>query len=110
MQLLTATGGAPPPPTPVNPYWYHFSGFEPNPLASVSKEFNRLAHYMGWDFHERRERKYEAYESEFNFFFLGHGSNLETWQNLCEEVGIDEVPPSITKCKAVSDKSKSPIR
>jgi hypothetical protein len=92
---------SPMPPEGVNPYWYDFHGFDPNPLVSVSKEFNRLARHMGWGKRERKYRKYEAYESEFNFFFVDEGNSLGTWQRLCDEVGIASQPQSITQCKKV---------
>ncbi|KAF2274630.1 uncharacterized protein EI97DRAFT_468529 [Westerdykella ornata] len=79
-------------------WWNQFSGFTPNPYAGVAKEFDRLAEFMGWTGKEFRKRKTEAYEAEFNFHFVHGKSKLETWRELCAEVGV-ESGGSITQCK-----------
>lgn len=60
--------------------------------------------HMQWTEREEKKRRIEVFESEFNYYFIAMLENLEVWQNLCREVGIDVIPTSITQCKKVGMK------
>ncbi|KAF2189997.1 hypothetical protein K469DRAFT_747283 [Zopfia rhizophila CBS 207.26] len=72
----------------VSNYWSRFHGFKPDPTASWSAKSKKQS-----------RRRAEAYEAEFGVHFGSNPSKLETWQDLCKEVGIEPVPKSITQCK-----------
>ena len=84
-------------------YWSQYPGFVPNPNASVAKEFKRLMAFNGWSPKdpEHAQRKAECFEAEFEHHYGTGTHKLQTWQDLCREVGIEPIPPSITQCKKV---------
>ncbi|KAH7380085.1 hypothetical protein BKA66DRAFT_420202 [Pyrenochaeta sp. MPI-SDFR-AT-0127] len=82
-----------------SPFWYQFPGFQPSPTAPFKKEFARLAKHQGWGTKAKRKRQTEALNAEIAFHHGTCMQKLGRWQELCEEVGIEETPPSITQCK-----------
>lgn len=89
------------PTTTGAPFWYQFKGFEPQPAATFKDEFARLAQQQKWGKKTKKKRRAEALTSEITFH---HGTSLhklDRWRELCEEMGVEEVPNSITKCKQV---------
>jgi hypothetical protein len=96
---------APPPPTDGpkgSPFWYQFPGFEPQPKSKFKDEFQRLSNHQQWRKDVRRATQIEALNAEIAFHYGTCMQKLGRWQELCEEVGIEEIPTSITKCKLVS--------
>ncbi|KAL4899045.1 hypothetical protein BDW74DRAFT_184153 [Aspergillus multicolor] len=84
-------------------FFSRFPGFTPNPLASVTEEFERLARHEGWSRNSRRRRFHREWinfaEAAFNTSF-GAETKLESYQNLCRVLNPDEpVPASITQCR-----------
>jgi hypothetical protein len=55
----------------------------------------------------QKKRRAEAAEFEAARFWGTNLSKLEKWQELCREVGIEETPLSIMKCKKVNSMIKS---
>ncbi|KAF2747083.1 hypothetical protein M011DRAFT_526457 [Sporormia fimetaria CBS 119925] len=73
----------------VNPYWYKFPGFTPNPNVGISTEFRRLAKFMGWEGYKRDEEKIEAYGSEIEFHWGRDDHNkLTGLKDICNELGV----------------------
>ncbi|KAH7088223.1 hypothetical protein FB567DRAFT_559904 [Paraphoma chrysanthemicola] len=83
----------------VSDFWLQFVGFEPNPTATFKAEFARLAAHQDWATPTKRERQVEALTAEVAFHYGTCMDKLSHWQQLCEDVGIEDVPSSITKCK-----------
>lgn len=84
-----------------SPFWYQFPGFDPDPKAAFRGEFKRLALNQSWDTVTKRERKPEALTAEIAFHYGTCMTKLGCWQELCEDVGLDEIPTSINQCKKV---------
>jgi hypothetical protein len=84
-----------------SPYWLQFAGFEPSPTAGFKKEFGRLAKHENWSNQERRRQQVKALAAEIAHHYGTHMNKLDRWQQLCEDVGIDVVPKSITQCRKV---------
>lgn len=84
-----------------SPFWFQFPGFTPNPTSTFKNEFSRLAKHQEWDNKTREGQKVAALMSEVNFFYGTCMNRLESWKELCEEVGIETIPTSITQCKKV---------
>ncbi|KAI9720667.1 MAG: hypothetical protein M1812_002847 [Candelaria pacifica] len=75
--------------------------FTPDPTAGLADEFARLALFHGWKPQDKRYHKERAkfYTEGFNTAWGTDASKLSIWQALCQEVRIEPVPESITKCK-----------
>ncbi|KAH9871759.1 hypothetical protein J1614_006015 [Plenodomus biglobosus] len=84
------------------PFWYQFNGFKPSPTAKFKDEFNRLAQHQKWSKTEKRTFQLQALRAEVAFHNGTCIQKLGKWQELCEEMGIEEKLPSITKCRLVS--------
>lgn len=82
-------------------YFDRHTNFAQNPEADLSAEFARLAIAKGWSKKQQKAHKAEAIEAEFGRLYGTSYDKLESWQDLCREVGIDPVPQSITQCKKV---------
>lgn len=74
-----------------------------DPDMPVSLAFERLSQQKGWRTGSprwKKERK-ACMNAEYDRLIGSRVSSLENWQELCAKVGIEEVFPSITKCKKV---------
>jgi hypothetical protein len=89
-------------PSLPSPYWLQFFGFEPSPTAKFKKELARLAKHENWSNKEKRKQQVKALAAEIAHHYGTHLNKLNRWQQLCEDVGIDVVPKSITQCRKVS--------
>jgi hypothetical protein len=80
-------------------YFHRFSGFQPNPSASATSEFARLARHMNWSLRSKTYRREKANfaASEFNRHF-GADGRLQNWQALCRELQLEVSTSSITQC------------
>jgi hypothetical protein len=101
------TTGEPPPNIvvllPMAGFWASFSpAFTRNLQASYSKEFKRLAVHRGWKTGGPKYRKQWILccEEEFGAQY-GRNERLEGLQALCGDVGIRNIPNTITLCKKV---------
>ncbi|KAF1960762.1 hypothetical protein CC80DRAFT_465055 [Byssothecium circinans] len=86
-------------PSPPRGYFHGFAGYNPTPRIGFEEQFSRLAINQGWSKKEKKRRRPEAIEEEFNDLQTTDTNKLARWQALCVQVGIEEVPNSITKCK-----------
>ncbi|KAF1947866.1 hypothetical protein EJ02DRAFT_449343 [Clathrospora elynae] len=82
-----------------SPFWSQFLGFTPTPTATFKDEFTRLANLNGWDKNSRYKYLVEALNTEIAFHYGIVLHKLDRWQELCKDVGVEDVPTSITKCK-----------
>ncbi|KAF2102342.1 hypothetical protein NA57DRAFT_73775 [Rhizodiscina lignyota] len=82
-------------------YFSHFPGFVPDPTTSFNDEFARLAQHQGWERRSNtwRQERGRAIQSEFSTQYGASAEKLAGWQALCNEVGIDPLPQSITQCR-----------
>ncbi|KAL5115729.1 hypothetical protein ACEQ8H_006337 [Pleosporales sp. CAS-2024a] len=84
-----------------SPYWLQFSRFEPSPRAPFKKELARLAKHENWSNKEKRKQQVKALAAEITHHYGTNRNKLDRWQQLCEDVGVDIVPKSITQCRKV---------
>ena len=87
-------------------YFAKFADFTPDPSATVLEEFARLARLRGWKKGGKRYKKErrECLSSEYDLHIgvIDQGGKLQQFQALCRELGINDPPDSIRKCKLVS--------
>jgi hypothetical protein len=86
----------------INEYFAEFPEFRYHPTADWRqlRPFNKLARQQGWSDDEREiefRRLQEAWTGVVEFEF--RGSKLEHYQSLCEDLEIDPLPESISKCR-----------
>jgi hypothetical protein len=86
-------------------FWLQFPGFVPQPKASFKSEFGRLAKKQCWNTKTKQKHQVEALTSEIDFHYGKCLDKLDRWQQLCKDVGIENIPTSITKCRKVSTTS-----
>lgn len=82
-------------------YLDKFPTFTPDPTTSLAAEFKRLAVHQQWKTKSTKYKKERVkfMEQAFKDQYGADESKLEAWQALCEDLGFDDVPESITKCK-----------
>ncbi|KAH3973261.1 hypothetical protein HBI26_188880 [Parastagonospora nodorum] len=90
----------PQPPSP-SPFWLQFPGFDPAPTSPFKQEFARLSKHQKWTQTERREQQVKALAAEIAHHYGTHLNKLDRWQQLCEDVGIDVAPKSVTQCRKI---------
>ncbi|KAL1606975.1 hypothetical protein SLS59_002677 [Nothophoma quercina] len=89
-------------PPKASPFWYQYQGFEPDPCAPFKHELGRLCKHVGAATKkEKKDLQTQALTAEIKFHYGAHMSRLDRWQELCEEVGIEKIPTSITQCQKV---------
>ncbi|KAJ4382303.1 hypothetical protein N0V86_002637 [Didymella sp. IMI 355093] len=85
-----------------SPFWYQYPGFEPDPRTPFKHELGRLCKHVGaTSKKEKKNLQTEALTAEIKYHYGAHMSRLDRWQELCEEVGIEKIPSSITQCQKV---------
>jgi hypothetical protein len=88
-------------PASISPYWQQFPGFVPEPTATFKGEFARLAKHENWSGNAKRKQQVKALTAEIAHHYGTHMNKLDRWQQLCEDVGTDVIPTSITQCRKV---------
>jgi hypothetical protein len=88
-------------PTNPNEWWSAFPGFTPDPTARFKQEFARLAKEQGWDTVTKKNMMPEALMAEVEHHYSGSWNRLDRWQDLCKDLGLEDIPTSITKCRTV---------
>ncbi|TIA37854.1 hypothetical protein D6C79_07980 [Aureobasidium pullulans] len=85
-----------------------FPSFEPDPKASIKKEFDRLAQQQNWPKEVAERFRAVCYEDELADFSVAQGltTPLKKLQMLCAELCVEDIPPSINKCKEALNKVK----
>jgi hypothetical protein len=83
--------------------WYEYAGFVPEPSAPFKTEFERLARHEGWSGSEKRYHLIDILSEEVAFHYsVGDAANkLHDLQELCEDLGIKNVPNTLTRCRKV---------
>ncbi|KAJ4412338.1 hypothetical protein N0V91_000809 [Didymella pomorum] len=83
-------------------FWYQYPGFEPNPRAPFKHEFSRLCKHVGAQSKkEKNNLQTEALTAEIKHHYGANLSRLDRWQELCEEIGIEKIPTSVSQCQKV---------
>lgn len=90
---------------------YRAQGFDYDPTAVPPLEYRRLARHLGIfrrpdDSDPRSRPLWEAFgramTAEFGIKFGRNMNDLAAWQKLCRRIGIDPLPTSLKKARAVS--------
>lgn len=86
----------------IKSFFDDFPGFVPEPSAGLRENFARLAAHRQWKNGSKNyQRNWNKYvRMEFDREYGTNYTRLESWQNLCAELGIERLP-SITRCKKV---------
>jgi hypothetical protein len=85
-----------------SPFWFEHPGFEPDPRAPFKHELGRLCKHVGTQMKtEKKEIQKRALTAEVKFHYGASISKLDSWQELCREVGIEKIPTSIPQCRKV---------
>ena len=87
-----------------NPAWSKFANFVPSPAASFKSEFGRLAQGQGWGKKQKHKQLVALLTSDVTFYWGEDEGKLSRYQELCEDMGIEDVPTTITKCKKVGQR------
>ncbi|RYN15574.1 hypothetical protein AA0117_g13160 [Alternaria alternata] len=82
-------------------FWTEFRNFSPDPTAPFLKDFERLAQLESWSKNEKRKNLVKALNSEIDFHKEDKSTELVRWHRLCQEIGVDSKPTSVTGCKRV---------
>jgi hypothetical protein len=86
-----------------NPAWDEFTNFVHRPSASFKSEFERLARIKGWTGRAKRQHLVELLSTEVEFFWdIEDTDKLEHYQFLCQEMGIKQIPLTVTQARNVS--------
>ncbi|KAL1800495.1 hypothetical protein ACET3X_000837 [Alternaria dauci] len=76
-----------------------FHGFVPNPEDDLVAKLSKLSIHQGWSKKEEKRRRAEVVEFEVLRHYGPDKSSLAKWQELCRDVQIEPIPPSITQCR-----------
>jgi hypothetical protein len=92
--------------TPPQDYFGRF-GFARRSDEDLSAAFKRLTLEQGWSKKNKKQKHREAdyWATQFEVYYGADATKLEKWQELCKDVGIEPIPPSIKKCKKVRYKN-----
>lgn len=82
-------------------YFDHYPKFDHDAQSGLLAEFERLSVSRGWKRGGKRYMQERALCCGEELQALVGGGKLEAIQQLCLDVGIDDVPDSITQCKKV---------
>jgi len=97
----TGTSNRPASPS-LNPAWYGWANFKPNPAATFKNDFQRLALIQGWSQEMKREQLIHLLSSEVTFHWDTDSDKLMQWKQLCKDMGIEDNLTTVTQCKKVS--------
>lgn len=78
-----------------------FDDFQTDHSAPLSGEIEKLASIRGWSEKTTRKRLDRSYLHEILYFLGNNVERLEVWQLICTDLGVPEVPSTITQCKKV---------
>ena len=86
-----------------NPVWNDFTDFVHHPNAPFKEEFERLARIKGWDRRTKRQNLITLLRTEVEFYWSSNDvDKLECYQYLCREMGIEQIPCTVTQARKVS--------
>ena len=98
---------AAPPVNHIHAYFARYPQFNFQQDAPFLQEFGRLADSQRWNENSARRRKerkalQDAMVLQFNAMYGKDEKDLSAWQALCNALGVDPAPNSITQCRKVS--------
>jgi hypothetical protein len=94
-----------------NPAWNDFTDFVHRSNAPFKEEFERLARIKGWNRRTKRKRLISLLRTEVEFYWDSEDiDKLEYYQHLCQEMGVEHIPLTITQAKKVIISSWGPCR
>ncbi|CAN9141763.1 unnamed protein product [Alternaria alternata] len=83
-----------------NPVWNDFTDFVHHPNAPFKEEFERLARIKGWDRRTKRQNLITLLRTEVEFYWSSNDvDKLECYQYLCREMGIEQIPCTVTQAR-----------
>ncbi|KAI5840874.1 hypothetical protein DFP73DRAFT_178054 [Morchella snyderi] len=85
-------------------YYSNYPNFLYNPQQPPMMEFQRLMQHQHWgprdEAYERaRAEFFEAFAEEFASYFGSDQVDITSWQQLCEDLGVEPIPATITQCR-----------
>ena len=90
----------------IHAYFARYPDFDFREEAPFLKEFRRLANAKGWQpnsarRNEEREALRDAMVLQFNVMYGKDENDLRAWQAMCDALGVDPIPDSISSCRKV---------
>lgn len=84
-------------------FFASFPGFDHHPDNLVSKEFERLAKWRGWQNGSKNWKKNwnRCMAEQYDLLIGERIHDLATWQQMCRKLNIPGEFPSINKCRQV---------
>lgn len=103
---------------PLDSFFRGYPKFQYNPRGAHMAEFRRLVAAKNWDaklakdpkhaeepksiaYNTARDDFFDAFRDEFDHLFGGDAKSFNTWEKLCETLGIEPMPGSATQCYKV---------
>ncbi|KAK2589577.1 hypothetical protein QQS21_012746 [Conoideocrella luteorostrata] len=95
---------------PIVEFFAKYPNFAYDPHCETWSEYRRLVDFSGWKTFGKRERAAnkllrEAIVAQFGRLYGTSENKLDTLQHLCDKLGINPVPQSITACKKAIQKT-----
>ncbi|RXW19646.1 hypothetical protein EST38_g6205 [Candolleomyces aberdarensis] len=91
-------------PGPLKSFFERYPSFDYNAFEPSTSEFRRLAKLMGWRRDDPEQKAaYEAFTdalaNQFNSNYGSDAENLESWQKLCDNLGIYPIPDDLIEAR-----------
>ncbi|EFY94683.1 hypothetical protein X797_010620 [Metarhizium robertsii] len=88
----------------IGTFFAAYPDFDYEPTNEVWSEYRRLVKHYGWKTKSQKEKEANAafriaLVEQFGSIYGTDENKLEALQRLCEKLGIDPIPTSITACK-----------
>lgn len=104
---------------PLDSFFREYPVLDYNPHGPPMGEFRRLVSASGWDPERAKRREnartpesrayrrartafFDAFRNEFDSLFGSDVEDFATWKSLCETLGVNPVPDTVTQCRKVS--------
>lgn len=104
---------------PLDKFFRAYPQFQYNPRGAPMGEFRRLVSHNAWDPERAKQEEhaqepasraynaaktsfFDAFRKEFDHLFGDDAEAVSTWQSLCETLGVEPIPGSVTQCRKVS--------
>ncbi|RXW19643.1 hypothetical protein EST38_g6206 [Candolleomyces aberdarensis] len=93
-------------PGPLSSFFEQYPDFDYDDFEPATSEFRRLSQQNGWTrLHPEQNAAYRAFTdalaNQFNSNYGEDAGNLESWQSLCENLGIKPVPDDLAEARRV---------
>ncbi|TGZ80176.1 hypothetical protein EX30DRAFT_307838, partial [Ascodesmis nigricans] len=85
-------------------FFADYQSFRYDPAQPYNEQFEALAAHRRWStdgntYNNARERFQQAMADAFEYDFGSQDTDYNAWVRLCNAMGIEPVPPSITQCR-----------